>query len=198
MLGEPREKHLEFIIGVNDNGEEISHTCDPAKIDRYGSNPGAPIDITPVHFRKQVLDKYYHEPYKYEIGESLIKCPWWSVQIDNHHDAKVIVLLRHLSSLPYTEQLHWQSENILPEGGVSKTYFERNFKGLFTDSDRPEHLFKQSYRDLRTTSEKCLGWQFLLPLTPRDEHHLKSLRIPSTDEQRDFDEVSLESRKDID
>ena len=195
VAGESREKYLEFIIGVNDNGEEISHTCDPAKIDRYGSNPGAPIDITPIHFRKQVLDKYYHEPDKYEIGESLIKCPWWSMQIDNHHNDKVIVLLRHLSSLPYTEQLHWQSENVLPEGGVSKTYFERNFKGLFTESDRPEHVFKQSYRDLQTTSEKCLGWQFLLPLPPRDEHYLKSLRIPSTDEQRDFDELVLSLAK---
>lgn len=195
VAGEPREKYLEFIIGVNDNGVEISHTCDPKKIDRYGSNPGAPIDITPIHFRKQVLDKYYHEPDKYEIGESLIKCPWWSMQIDNHHNDKVTVLLRHLSSLPYTEQLHWQSENVLPEGGVSKTYFERNFKGLFTESDRPEHVFKQSYRDLQTTSEKCLGWQFLLPLTPRDEHHLKSLRIPSTDEQRDFDELVLSLAK---
>ena len=195
VAGEPRGKYLEFIIGVNDNGEEISHTCDPAKIDRYGSNPGAPIDITPVHFRKQVLDKYYHEPDKYSIGESLLKCPWWSMQIDNHHDDKVIVLLRYLSSLPYAEQLHWREHNIQPEGGVSKTYYDRNFKGLFTDSDRPDHLFKQSYRDLQTSSEKYLGWQFLLQLNPRDEHLLKSLRIPSTNEQRDFDELALSLAK---
>ena len=191
----PREKYLEFIIGVNDNGEEISYTCDPAKIDRHGSNPGAPIDITPVHFRKQVLDKYYNEPDKYSVEDSILNCPWWSMQIDNHHDDKVIVLLRYLCSLPYTEQLHWRAYNIQPEGTLSKTYLERNFKGLFTDSDRPEHVFTQSYRDLQTTSEKCLGWQFLLPLTPRDEHHLKSLRIPSTDEQRNFDELVLSLAK---
>lgn len=195
VAGESRENYLEFIIGVNDNGEEIYHTCDPAKIDRYGSNPGAPIDITPVHFRKQVLDKYYHEPDKYSIGESLLKCPWWSMQIDNHHDDKVIVLLRHLSSLPYTEQLYWRGHNIQPEGDVSRTYFERNFKGLFTDSDRPEHVFKQTYRDLQTLSDKCLGWRILRPLNPGDEHHLKSLRIPSTDEQRDFDELALSLAK---
>ena len=165
------------------------------KIDRYGSNPGAPIDLTPVHFRKQVLDKYYNQPDKYSLEDSILKCPWWSMKIDNHHDDKAIVLLRHLSSLPYTEQLHWRSYNIIPEGGLSKTYYERNFKGQFTESDRPEHVFKQSYRDLQRSSEKYLGWRFLLPLTPRDEHHLKNLRIPSTDEQCDFDLLILSLAK---
>lgn len=192
---EPNTKYVEFIIGVDDNGEENTYTCDPAKVDRYGSNPGAPVDITPVHFRKQVLDKYYHEPDKYTLEDSILKCPWWVMQIDNHHDDKVIVLLRYLSSLPYAEQLYWQSYNIPPEGGVSKTYFERNFKGMFTDSDRPEHLFKQSYRDLQLMCEKYLGWQILLPLNAGDEHHLKSLRIPSTDEQCDFDELVLSLAK---
>ena len=44
-------------------------------------------------------------------------------------------------------------------------------------------------------SEKYLGWQLLLPLKLHDEHHLKSLRIPSTDEQRDFDELVLSLTK---
>ena len=192
---QPNEKYLEFVIGADDNGEAVRYTCDPAKIDRYGSNPGAPIDITPVHFRLQVLDKYYHEPDKYSVEDSMLSCPWWVMEIDNHHDDKVIVLLRHLSSLPYTEQLHWRAHNIQPEGTLSKTYFERNFKGLFTESDRPEHVFKQSYLDLQTTSKKYLGWQLLLPLKRRDEHHLKSLRIPSTDEQCEFDLLILSLAK---
>ena len=60
-------------------------------------------------------------------------------------------------------------------------------EGLPTDIDRPEHLFKDSYQDLQKKSEKHLGWQLLQPLGPRDEYLLKNLRIPSTDEQRDFD-----------
>ena len=195
VAGARPEKYQEFIIGVDDNGEEISYTCNPAKINRYGSNPGAPIDLTPVHFRKPVLDKYYNEPDKYSVEDSILNCPWWSMKIDNHHDDKIIVLLRYLCSLPYNEQLHWRSYNILPAGGVSKTYYERNFKGQFADSDRPEHVFKQIYRDLQTTSEKYLGWQFLLRLNRGDEHHLKSLRIPSTDEQCDFDLLILSLAK---
>ena len=192
---EPKKKYVEFIIGVDENGEEITHTCDPTKLNRYGNNPGTIYDITPVHFHKQVLDKYYHESSKYSVEDSIVSCPWWSMRIDNHHNDKIIVWLRELCFLPYKEQLHWQSHNILPEGGLSKTYFERNVKGLFTDSDRPEHLFKQRYDYLQKESEKHLGWQFLQPLAPRDEYHFKNLRIPPTDEQEDFDALVLSLTK---
>ena len=192
---EPKKKHVEFIIGIDENGEEITHTCDPTKLNRYGNNPDALYDITPVHFHKQVLDKYYRESSKYSVEDSWVSCPWWGMRIDNHHDDKVIVWLRELCSLPYTEQLHWQAHNIPPEGGLSKTYFERNVKGLFTDSDRPEHLFKNRYQDLQQESEKYIGWQLLRPLDPRDEHHFKGLRVPSTDEQGDFDDLVLSLTK---
>ena len=192
---EPKKKHVEFIIGIDENGEEITHTCDPTKLNRYGNNPDALYDITPVHFHKQVLDKYYRESSKYSVEDSWVSCPWWGMRIDNHHDDKVIVWLRELCSLPYTEQLHWQVHNIPPEGGLSKTYFERNVKGLFTDSDRPEHLFKNRYQDLQQESEKYIGWQLLRTLDPRDEHHFKGLRVPSTDEQGDFDDLVLSLTK---
>ena len=192
---EPKKKYVEFIIGIDENGEAIHHTCDPTKLNRYGNNPDALYDITPVHFHKQVLDKYYRESSKYSVEDSRVSCPWWGMRIDNHHDNKVIVWLRELCSLPYTEQLHWQSRNILPEGGLSKIYFERNVKGLFTDSNQPDHLFKDRYQDLQQESEKYLGWQLLRPLNPRDQHHFKGLRIPSTDEQRDFDELVLSLTK---
>ena len=117
------------------------------------------------------------------------------MKIDNHHDDKVVVWLRELCFLPYKEQLHWQSHNIPPEGGVSPTFWRRNFKGEWISSDQPEHLFKQRYDYLQKESEKYLGWQLVRPLDPRDEHHLRGLRIPSTDEQRDFDALVLSLTK---
>ena len=173
-------KYVEFIIDVDENGKEMTHTSD------------APHRLDPVHFRKQVLDKYYEKPSMYSVEDSRVSCPWWAVRLDNHHEDKVIVLLRDLSSLPYTEQQHWRIYNILPEGVLSKTYFERYLQGSFTaTSDRPEHLFKHRYAHLQKESERCLGWQLLLPLKPRDEQRLKELRIPSTNEQREFDTLIL-------
>ena len=177
-------KYVEFIIDVNENGEEITHTSD------------APHSMAPVHFRKQVLDKYHDKPSIYLMGDTGVDCPWWSMRIDNNHDDKVIVLLRDLSSLPYTEQQHWRIYNIPPEGDLSETYFKRYFEGSFTViSDRPEHRFKYRYADLQKESKKHLKWQLLKPLPSGDEYHLNALRIPATDEQRDFDELVLNLTK---
>ena len=190
-----RPKYVEFIIDVDENGDEINYTCDPTKLNDY-SNPGAPSDLTPVHFRKRVLDKYYNEPSRYTVGDSMLKCAsLWSMKIDNHSPDKVIVLLGDFHSLPYTEQQYWLAHNIPPEGGVSPTFWRRNFKGEWANSDQPEHLFKQRYEHLRKESEKYLGWQLLRPLAPLDKHHLKGLRVPSTDEQRDFDALVLSLTK---
>ena len=183
------KRYIEFIIGVDENGEEITHTSDPGALANYSG--------APVHFRKRVLDKYYQEPSKYSVEDSVLSCGYlWGLNIDNHHDDKVCVWLGDLGRyLPYTEQLHWRAHNILPEGGVSKTYFKRQILAEFTDSDRPEHLFRQRYQNLQDTCKKHLGWQLLLPLDTSDEYHFQELRIPATDEQRDFDTLVLSLTK---
>ena len=59
----------------------------------------------------------------------------------------------------------------------------------------PEHIFEQRYRDLQKASQENLGEQWLLPLNTADTYHLQGMRIPATDEQRDFDEVILSLTK---
>ena len=189
-------KYVEFIIDINEDGDEINYTCNPTKLNHNGSNPGAPSDLTPVHFRKSVLDKYYSEPSKYTVEDSMLRCAsLWSIQIDNHSPDRVIVLLEELCLLPHTEQQHWKTHNIPPEGGVSSTFYKRNVEGEWVSSDQPDILFKQSYEQLQQACNECLGWQLLRPLHSSDDHHLKSLRIPATDEQSDFDELVLSLTK---
>ena len=65
----------------------------------------------------------------------------------------------------------------------------------FANSNTPEHLFRQRYHDLQKACDECLDWQLLLPLGANDEYHLQCLRIPATDEQRDFDELVLSLTK---
>jgi hypothetical protein len=110
------------------------------------------------------------------------------MKIDNHDPDKVRVLLRDLPDLPYTEQLHWRAYNIQPEGGLSNTFFRRNIKGQWTDSDQPDLLFKQFYHELQRACDEFLGWRLLKPPSSGDEHRLKRLRIPSTDEESHFKE----------
>lgn len=191
---EDEKQYVDFIIDINDIGEEISFNSKPDLLaNLFGANPAAPKYLTPVHFDKKVLDKYYGQPSKYSVEDSCISCAsLWGLQIDNHHDNRVCVWLGDLGRhLPYHEQLHWRSYNIPPEGGVSETYFKRQILAQFTDSDRPEHVFKSKYKKLRSLSVENLGWELLLPLNEDDVHHFDGLRIPSTNEQSDFDQLIL-------
>ena len=188
---EPR-KHVDFVTGIDERGDEVTYSSNPDRLaDHFGANPGAPNYLTPIHFRKQVLDKYFQAPGKYSVEDGYLRCgALWGMTMDNHHDDRVVAWLGDLGrDLPYEEQLHWRSQNIPPTGGVSETFFRRQILAQFTDSDRPEHVFQQRYQDLATVCRDCIGWSLLLPLTAEDAHHLQSLRISSTDEQKDFDEL---------
>ena len=186
-------KYVEFIVDVDDNGDEVCHTCDPYKLgDHFGKNSDVAWKYTVVHFRKQVLDKYYNEPSKYTVEDSMVRCPsLWSIKIDNHDPDKVCVFLYELGMLPYTEQCHWSQPqyNIPPEGGVSETFYRRMVRGEWASSDQPDILFKQSYEQLQKTCDECLGWQLLKLLGSEDEYRFQRLRVPVNDEQCHFDDL---------
>jgi len=71
------------------------------------------------------------------------------------------------------------------------------FKVHILCGDRKEDMMgiKKRYHDLQKASQTHLGWQWLLPLRDVDAFHLKSLRIPYTDEQWDFDGLVLSLAK---
>ncbi len=191
---EEEEKYVDFIINTDDVGDEITHNSNPDLLANHlGGNPEAPNYLTAVHFKKEVLDKYFGQQSKYSVEDSYLRCAsLWGLQMDNHLEDKVCVWLGDLGrDLPHHEQLYWRSYNIPPEGGVSKTYFKQQILAQFTDSDRPEHIFKSKYNKLHKFSLEHLGWEILLPLNTDDAHHFESLRVPSTNEQSDFDELVL-------
>jgi hypothetical protein len=146
-----------------------------------------------VFFRKGVLDKYYQQPGKYSVEPGYLRCAGlWGMSLDNHLDDHVVAWLGDLGrDLPYQEQLHWRSFNIAPTGKMSGTFFRQQILAEWTETDRPEHLFKYEYGSLLEESTQSLGWPILLALSKEDEHYLAALRIPASEEQRDFDEVIL-------
>ena len=187
---------MEFIIDVDENGDEIIYTSDPDVLANYfGANPDAPHFLTPVHFDKQVLDKYYQQPSKYEVDAWSLRCgSLWHMWIDNNHNDKVCAWLGHLGErLPYKEQLHWRVHNIPPKGGVSEAFFNCGIKGEAAESDRPEHLFKKRYQELQDACKEYLGWQLCHWIRRRIP--FQKFEIPATDEQSDFDALVLSLTK---
>ena len=185
------KKEVVFIIGVDDEGNEVEHTSDPDKLNNYFSaNPGSPQYLTPVYFRREVLAKYFAEPERYNVSDGRLTClSLWGCQIDNDLDSYVVVFLGDLGrDLPYDERFHWRQFNIAPEGGVSETNFRRSILAQFTDAKAPDLMFRSEYAKILRVWEKSQGWPLFLALAPGDSHLLDTVRIPVTSSQAELDE----------
>lgn len=190
------ERYADFKIGVSPTGAPIMYTCEPKRLANFfGANPGAPQFLTPVFFRTSVLDKYRDEPSRYDVESGCLRCKrdgsvLWCIPIDNHGTDCVSVRLGDLGSLPYAQQLHFASQNVL-KGEVSDTFFRSQIDAEFCDSTHPVAVFKSSYYKLITVGWEELGWHLLLPLAEQDQHYMSSLKLLTHNEQKEFDEQLL-------
>ena len=104
LLGFPKGD-CEFIVGVDDRGEEIMEPC---------AERGPEMFLTPVRFKLDVLKKYHDSP-KYKVTQSQVsRGAYWGVKIHQNGN-RVVALLGDLASLPANEQAHWRHYNVRPE-----------------------------------------------------------------------------------
>lgn len=193
LFGKEDSQFVEFIIGTNEDGKEILHTCNEDRLANFfGKNQGSPDFLTPVFFRNDVLTKYYSQPEKYTVTDGRIECGgMWGLRLDNNHSDHVMVYLGDLGHLSYKEQLHWKSFGLGTKRKMSYTNFARSIEGKFADPDKSDLFFKQRYITFQEKWKKEFGWEFFRTLKKEDEHHFKALHIPLTNEQKEFDEQIL-------
>ncbi|HCG05829.1 MAG TPA: hypothetical protein DEV75_13530 [Desulfovibrio sp.] len=186
---EKKKKYQEFIIGGDDNEPEM-FTCDPALLSNYFvDKSGASHYLTPVFFRKEVMQKYYSAS-DYEVSDGILsRRGSWSLRLDNNSPHHVSVFLGDLGrDLPAKEQIYWKSFNIAPDGRkISTTNFQRNFMGSFFDPESPEHIFKNKYTLLQNSWKEKYGWNLFLKLSKKDEHFFTSIHSMLKNEQSEFD-----------
>jgi len=193
---EREEPEVSFVIKINPDGTPEEFTSNPDRLSNYfGANPGAPHYLTPVYFRREVLEKYYAEPDRYSVEDGYLRClGLWGIQIDNSYPTHVVAFLGDLGrDLPYNEQLHWKQFNVPPpaEAGVSKTCFRRSFLAQFAEPESVDLVFRQEYQQLNDAWRGKMGWPLFLEPKPGDEHLLRTIHIPVTNSQREFDEQVL-------
>lgn len=193
LFGREEKKFVDFIIGVDEEGKEIVHTCDEDKLANFfGKNKGSPQFLTPVAFKKDVLTKYYSQPEKYSVRDGYLECGgMWGLHLDNNQSDYVMVFLGDLGHLSYKEQLYWKGFNVATKGKISHTAWARGIEAKFADPEKSDLFFKQKYNVFQEGWEKKFGWKFFRPLAKGDEHHFKTLHIPLTNEQKEFDEQVL-------
>lgn len=191
---EREEEYIDFIIGLDENGDKKTFTCNPDMLANYfGKNPNAPHYLTPVFFKREVLQKYISHPELYRIRDGYLECGYlWGIEIDNHHKDCISAYLGDLGrDLPESERLYWKSYNIVSDEGLSETSFKRDFLCVSAESNMIEHVFKEHYIKINDEWNNKFGWPLFLPLAEDDQYNFDLLRIPLTESQDEFDGLVL-------
>jgi len=191
---EARQQYESFVIAVDDLGRPIEHSADPDSLANYfGRNPGAPHYVTPVTFRKDVLEKYYRSPDKYTVEDGYLRRGgFWGMRMDNEDPQYVTVMLGDLGrDLPLAEQKYWKSFNVPRRGAFSDTAWRRGFLGEFADAAAPDLQFRRLYPEVNATWKSAFGWQLFLDLLPEDALLIDQVRVLPNDQQGLFDEQVL-------
>ncbi|WP_203296534.1 hypothetical protein [Luteirhabdus pelagi] len=195
-LQNEENEYLDFIIGRNENGKEIKQSCDPDGLSSYFVDKGTTHFLTPIYFKRELLQKYYAEPRKYNISEHSIEyLNFWRIEIDITKEKLVQVYLGDIGrNLPFSEQLHWRQFNVTPKGKISNHRYKRDFLVEFASpeiEEAPITYFKQEYKELNAQF-KLLHGSYLFKELAKDDYHLFStLHIPVTNEWKELDEQIL-------
>ena len=188
------KNYTDFVIGVDEFGNEIQYTCNPDKLSNYfGANPGAPFYLTPVFFKREVLQKYYNKPELYTIKDGYLSCKnLWGIEIDNHYKKCISVYLGDLGrDLPESELSYWKSFNVIGEDNLSSVSIQRDFLSIPAESNMVDHQFQYLYSDVSKKWEEKYGWELFLHLSDSDQYNYSCIRIPITDSQIEFDQLVL-------
>jgi len=182
----------EFIIGTDDMGNEVMFTCDPSRLANYfGANPDAPNYVTPVHFRRDVLAKYYNRPEVFTVEAGYLRCAaLWGLRMDNDAEGSVIVWLGDLGEyLPATERPYWRSFNIPPDRKISESTYKTAILGQFANSAAADLRFRAEYSGLAKAWTQRWGWPIFREPEPGDAHLLNLVRLPLNDSDLEFEEL---------
>lgn len=181
----------EFIIGEDDLGKPVLFTCDPDLLANYfGANPDAPNYLTPVHFRREVLQKYYSRPELYSVEDGYLRCVGlWGLRMDNDHDDRIVVFLGDLGrDLPSSERDFWRGFMIPPDAKISATNFRRSFLAQPTDPSALDLQFRRTYVRANKAWVSKYGWPLFREPKEADTYMLQQVRLPLSDSQNEFEE----------
>ena len=174
----------EFIIGEDEYGKPVKYTCDPDRLANYfGKNSDAPHYLTPVFFKREVLQKYYDDSELYTVSDGYLSCSHlWGVKIDNEFFNIISAFLGDIGrDIPSEHWTHWLSHNVPPTQRMSDVGVRRAFFGQFAESENPEHRFKLAYDQLQSSWEDHWGWRLHRKAEGPDAGVLQRLRIPVND-----------------
>jgi hypothetical protein len=144
-----------------------------------------------VHFRRDVLAKYYDNPELYSIEDGYLRCAsLWGLRIDNDHADRVVVFLGDLGrDLPSAERDYWRGYMTSADAPISETNFRRSFLAQPTDPTAVDLTFRRVYDDATRAWATRYGWALFREPKDSDVFLLQQLRVPLNDTQNEFEQA---------
>lgn len=178
-------EYPEFIYGTDrETGQMLSHTCDPEQLGSYFDKDDTRLHyLTPIYFKREVLQPYAAEPGKYALSATRLSClGLWSVDISFNSVGLVEVYLGDLGrKLPAAEWGHWKSYNVPPQGKMDEGRFRRDFLNQPANSKDPVGDLQRARATAAEVSEALLGSPIWKPLPADARAEFESLVGPLSD-----------------
>jgi len=148
-----------------------------------------PFEVSPAFFNPEVLSKYKADKDKYKIGERDISCrgAWYLKGYDVNDAGQIHAYICDLRSLPYKEQLHWQSHNEEPKTSISERAYLNDFKNEWVDFMSPLQTVLSIIQ--RWHKERAEWW------TIRNEKLMENVTPPLTDSRDEWAESFMDLSK---
>jgi len=150
-----------FIHGVDpQTGTPLTHTCDPDRLGTYYDKDNSRLHyLTPIYFKREVLQPYAAEPQRYRVSTSRLTClDLWGVDISINSAGLVEVYLGDLGrDLPSDDWGHWRTYNVPPEGQMDEGRFRRDFLNQWAGSVDVVGDLRRARDRAARASESVLG-----------------------------------------
>lgn len=151
-------RYAEFIVGYD------SQQCEPIYLSC--ATKDAADDYRLIFFEKKVVERYRTmscakiEAFSIETDDFFLRC-------DNDSPDYIIVYLKDLGSLPYSEQQHWKIYNVVPQRNHFSTAFTKRLTGYWGPLDYAsiDFVFRERIIQLNSLWLKKFGWELLKPPT---------------------------------
>ncbi|MFD9704350.1 hypothetical protein [Lentzea sp. NPDC059081] len=175
-----------FIYGVDtESGKPLTHTCDPDNLGTYFDKDGTRLHyLTPVYFKREVLQPYAAEPARYSLSSNRLSClNLWGISISFNSIGLVEAYLGDLGrDLPSDEWGHWRSYNVPPEGKMDEGRFRRDFLGQWASSKDVIGDLRRARAQASKVSSELLGSPLWKPLDGDIAAEFQSLIGPLTED----------------
>ena len=157
-----------FVYKVDaETGQPLRHSCDPKELGTYFDKDNSRLHyLTPVYFKREVLQPYVGEPNRYRLTRSRLEClNLWGVDLSFKTEGLVEVYLGDLGErLPSDEWGHWLSFNVTPEGWMEEGRFRRDFLNQWVSSPDVPRDLRRARERAAEVSGRILGGPIWRPL----------------------------------